>query len=284
MSGQTTPQTIIAQMEGLPDDFTIEALNASLTAAEIEALTGGDDPVFVPEVAEADTAAVVQVQIDALPEVKLQVAPDTTEAAAFLSSIKDRITALNAQRDDGELTDQEFIDHQAQIIEAAAEARSIVRQAEAVITSNSASTAEAWFSRLNVYHEAHPYLAQPDYIDGWDATLKQVNSDSEYRALPDERRIELAHKLFASRYEALNGKPLPASLSPAEQKQQIERRTDPRPDAPVTLANLSSAAEQDLDDGTFAAIDREMAKDPIRAEAMVAALSGERRERYLSQL
>lgn len=69
---------------------------------------------------------------------------------------------------------------------------------------------------------------------------------------------------------------------PQPQPQKLQARTDPRPEAPITLATMSAVAENSPDDGTFAAIDRMYGTDPLKAEAMLARLSAEQQDAFLN--
>lgn len=273
---QAAPPTVtLAALGDLPDDFTLESLQETLTEAEIAALQIGDDALIVPvppDETPADEPPAPQVET---PPVQMAPPPDTREAEAIVQAANAKLDDLMEQYDNGELTRDEWREQQRAIIAQQAAAQAQINEAQRVITQNATQTREAWFSAVDAYQSQHDYLGQPEHFDAWDSALKSVNSTAAYRNLPAERRIELAHGLYAQHYRAVTGNDLPsqpgAKAAAAKQADPAapQRRTDPRPDAPVTLAQFSAAAENDLDNGTLAAILRE--KDPLKAEAMLAA-------------
>lgn len=277
------PTLTVAPLDGLPDDFTLDALTGTLTEAEIEALKGGDDPVLVEPVAPEPEPVAAEPE-PAPPAVQM---PDTREAEAVVQRMESEIAKLAEAYDDGDLTRDEWLAQQRTLIAQQAAAQAQIAQAQQVVQQQSNAIAERWFAELDAYHATNPELASPDVLPMWDAALKSVNSNAAYQALPNATRMNLAHQMLNAHLIATTGKGLssapaaPAAM-PKPQPQKLEARTDPRPDAPITLATMSAVAENSPDDGTFAAIDRMYSTDPLKAEAMLARLSAEQQDAFLN--
>lgn len=278
------PALTVAPLDGLPDDFTLDALTGTLTEAEIEALKGGDDPVLVEPVAPAPEPVAPASEPEPVPEVQV---PDTREAEAVVQQMEAEIAKLAEAYDDGDLTRDEWLTQQRTLIAQQAAAQAQIAQAQQVIQQQSNAIAERWFAELDAYHATNPELNTPDVLPMWDAALKSVNSNAAYQALPNATRMNLAHQMLNAHLIATTGKGLSSSPAapaamPQPQPQELQARTDPRPEAPITLAGMSAVAENSPDDGTFAAIDRMYSTDPLKAEAMLSRLSAEQQDAFLN--
>lgn len=273
-----TPTQVIAAIDGLPDDFTLDDITAHLTEVEVEALSAGDDPV-ITAAQPAPEAAPVPV----VPAPQMQAPPDTSAAEAALATLDTKLDAIQSQYDDGEMTAADFRAQTRAIIAEQAAAQAQINAAQTVVQANTQQVHQTWFAAVDAYHAAHPYLAQPEHIDAWDAALRAVNSVPDYVKMPEARRLELAHNQYAAHFKAINGTDLPSAPGkPMAADPKLKPRTDPREEAPMTLADFSSAAGNDVDDGAFAAIDRMMSINPIKAEEMLNALPYAQKEAYFA--
>lgn len=286
------------QAQQIPEEFSLSELQAHLTEAEIKALKVGDEPLLQdaepepePEPATADvtpTSTTPQVQAQqtpAIPEV-----PDTTEAEAQIARVGDEIEALLEQYDNAEITREQFQKKQAELIKAQAAAQSQIASAEQIATSAAEQRKAAWFASLEAFkvqNEAQAALLWSNqHLSGWDAALRAVTANQAYSNMPFERQIGLAYDLYAAEVKAMTGAALPSlgGATPPQgqaEAQQPGRRTDPRPDPVQTLAGLNGASEALVTDGSFAAIDRMMDVDPIKAERMLQALPPDKYEAYM---
>jgi hypothetical protein len=272
---------------GLPDAFSMDDLKAFLDEGEIAALTNGDESVLAdielaedePPAAAPQQAQEPQPQAQA-PQVQL---PDVAAAQAAIEDANAKLAALTEKYDDGELTRAEWQTQQAALIQQQASALAKIELAQTLMNQQQESRAQTWFTKLEAYHAAHPELASDAHIDGWDAALRSVTGAPAYANLPMEKQMELAHRLYADHVEVTTGQSLsrPASAKPAAKQAPTGPRDDPRPEAPRTLTGMSGLESAPVDDGTFAAIDRMMDKDPDRAEQMVRALPEHLQAAYL---
>lgn len=274
---------------GLPDAFSMDDLKSFLDEGEIAALTDGDDSVLAaietqqpqPEVAAPTTATPEPVPQQQAPTMPL---PDVQAAQQAITDADAALAALTQKYDDGDLTRAEWDAEQAALVASKAGAMAQIQMAQAVMAQQQQARAQTWYAKLDAYHAQHPDLASDAHIDGWDSALRSVTGSQAYSGLPMEKQIELAHRLYADHIEVTTGQAIsrPTSAQPRAKPAQDGPRTDPRPEPPRTLTGLSGAEPgADADDGTFAAIDRMMAVDPERAEAMLSRLPPERQSAYL---
>lgn len=275
--------------DNVPEDFTLDSLKASsFTEAELEALTGGDDPLTdAAPVAEAEAeveapAAVTPPVVQAPPPVQI---PDTTQAEATIAKVDADLEALTAKYDEGELTRAEFLEQQRVLAQQGAAAQVQIETAQRIIT-DAANQRRATFATLLDQYKAqgNELLWSPEHVNGWDQALQAVTGNRAYMNLPLDRQIQLAHDMYAANVKAITGQAIPgskAAAAAAAQDPAPGRRTDPRPDPVQTLGGFNGDTNASMDDGTFAAIDRKMMVDPIAAEKMLQRLPADQQEEYL---
>lgn len=314
----TSPNAPGLTDDDIPMEFTLDGLRAIFTDEEIEALNEGDDPILPgvdltakrdpegeadelllddePPAAKTDPepanpAPVVVDQPD--PEPPAPIPVNVTEHRATVDALDTKIADLQEKYDDGELTSIEWRDQLAALVKEQAAAQAALTQAEAIMADmapKQEAYRQAWFAKVSAYQDQHAYLASPEHYDAWDAALKMVNTNGAYAKLNITQRIEQAHRIYAAHYEGVEGKSLPTKpgLTAAEKKAEAEKPTGPRkdarPEAPMTLANLTNAADNGIEDGRFAQIDRIMDSDPLKAEKMIAALSDADRFEYFNNV
>lgn len=297
--------------DDIPEVFTLASLREHFTDDEIAEMNEGDDPIL-PDAdltvkapanddglddpgGEADddleliekTAPVVADE----PDPVLPAMIDTSAAEATVAELDAKIDLLQTQYDDGDLTAAEWKVQLSTLVKDQAVAQAALNAAGQQAEQGFAAYRESWFARVTDYQAKHAYLAEPEHYDNWDAALKMVNTNTAYQALNMAQKIEQAHRIYAAHYQGVEGKQLPTQpVLTARQKaevkadaDQIKLRTDQRPDAPRTLADLTNASDSNsMEDGRFAQIDRIADQDPVKSEALYAAMSEADQQAYLA--
>lgn len=299
----TTPSAPTLTADDIPEVFTLDGLKQYFSDEEIAAMNEGDDPIIpegegrsaappanpddpdlddLDEVAQAPSAPApaAEAEQDPPPPVNLKFFED--KVAALDAQIED----LQAQYDDGDLTSAEWRKALNETIEAKAQAQIALNQAASAPATPIEDYQAVWFGKVEAYRAQHPYLHEPEHFGAWDAALKMVNTNGAYQQMTMSQKIEQAHRIYAAHYEGLEGKALPTNpgLSTAQKKAAAVPgpRTDPRPDAPLTLATLTNASDGELEDGRFAQIDRISDQDPIKGEKLFSAMSEADQIAYLN--
>lgn len=286
----------------IPEDFNLDDMKAHLSEAEIAAMSEGDDPLLsiaadgteslieeLPPAAAPDaTPPAAQKATPPAQQVQYQAIPSTAEAQAAIAQLDEALNTLTERYDMGEIDRAEMVAEQKRIAQEQARAQMQIEQAGAVAQQNQAARVQAWESNLNDFRtkNAADFLWDDKHLPAWDSALKSVNKDYG-DALPYDRQIELAYDLLSSHMKATSGTGLPAlaggkaSANPAPKKG--EPRTDER-EAVTTLAGFNADTTANITDGTFAAIDRMMEKDPIAAEKMLMRLPPDQQTAYLESV
>lgn len=285
----------------IPEDFNLDDMKAHLSEAEIAAISEGDDPVLsvsedgtmayldAPAPAAEEPAAPTQPAApaqEAAQPVQYQPVPPTTEAQAAIAQLDEALNTLAEKYDMGEIDRAEMMAEQKRIAQEQARAQLQIEQANQIAQQNHSARLKAWNDAQATFYTANDasFLLAEQNIGAWDSALKSVNG--QYGdTLSFDRQIELAYELLSSHVKASTGKPLPAlkagAANPAAKKG--EPRTDER-EAPTTLAGFNSDTTATITDGTFAAIDRMMEKDPIAAEKMLMRLPADQQAAYLENV
>jgi hypothetical protein len=259
---------------------------------EDTAAAGVDPEATVPAAAVPPLVDVPPVVMQE-PDPPAPVAVDVTAHKATVDALDGKIETLQQQYDDGDLTAAEWREQLNTLVKEQAAAQAALTTAEAQMAEmapKAEAYRDAWFSKVTAYQEQHAYLQEPEHYDNWDASLRMVNTNAAYANLTMAQRIEQAHRIYDAHYQGLEGKPLPTrpGMTTAQKKAEAEKpaipdpRTDPRPEAPTTLAGLTNAGDNGIEDGRFAQIDRIADTDPLAAERMVASLSDADRAAYLN--
>lgn len=282
------------KLDDFPEDFTLEDLKRGLTPQEVEAIQADPevalaDPSATPAPAAAEaTPAPAAQPAQVQPEPPKIVVPDTTEAAAKIEKADADLAAVAERYDAGELTKAEMIEAQKAIIAEQAKAQMVIEQAQQATQQIQQTVEQQWYATGNAFKAAgNEILWSPEHIRGWDQALRTVSGTPDYQNLPMDRQYELARDFYAADYKARTGQALPVTAktpAPAANPDAppTAPRTDPR-DPPVqTLGGINGDATSMVTDGTFAAIDRMMDEDPIKAEAMIAALTPNQREAFFA--
>lgn len=280
----------------IPLDFTLESLATStLSKAEIDAMTSGDDPVFATPPAEAQASAAPPEPMaaptpapapQATPQPQL---PDTTQAEAIIAKVDADLEALALKYDDGELTRAEWMAQQKALVQQQAAAQVTIEKAQSIVTDVRTQRLETFNGLLNAY-KAQPdnaILWSQEHIGGWDAALRAVTGNPAYADLPLDRQISLAHDFYSANVKAMTGNALPrarveaGTATPAAPAAKPGPRQEPRPEPVQTLAALNGDTAASITDGTFAAIDRQAEVSPFTAEEMFARMTPQQQRDYL---
>lgn len=242
------------------------------------------------EEAEADTEPDTEAEAEAEPVLDLK---DSSAAQKVLDSYDDDLSAINDLYEEGELTSAEMRGKIKDLNTAHLKAQREVEAAERHNADQQAAYQDAWYGKTAAYMEAHPeFSAQTPIaklgghsaLQVFDQSLKFVNGDDRYAGMAMGDRIAEAAKIANAYVKQQTGSALTAPVQTREPGQQTKAaakggpRTDPRPEPPQTLANVSAATEESIVDGKFAAIDR---AGIMEAESMIARLTPAEREAYL---
>ncbi|MFG6524485.1 hypothetical protein [Sulfitobacter sp. M23508] len=261
--------------------------------------TGEDDAAAQQAAADAQKAAddAAAAEKDAEPaeveDPQMPQIPDTTEAEAKLAEADQELEALLTKYDDGELTSEEYREQQKAIIAQQTQAQAAIAQAENVVQNAAQQQQQHWFNRLEAYKKSAPDLWSEDHLAGWDRQLRAVTGNQAYADLSRDAQIKMAHRLYAAEYEARNGTPLeiapPAAKGEAKAEdkgpeEKLEVKKGEKPKAPQTLADFNSDTSAEVEDSRFAAIDRQIMKDPIGAENAFDSMTPEQQERFLEEV
>jgi hypothetical protein len=266
----------------IPEEFTLEGLQASLTDEEIAALTGEDNileaaPEAEPEMPEiAEIAAIVYAEV-----------PSTASAEQKILDVEAKLLALEGQYEEGEVTKPEKLAIQAALIKDQARAQVEIERAAFVVNQNVQTRRSLYSTALDEHKKAFPFLWDEGTVAGWDRHLKLVTGNSAYEHIPMAQRINLAHEMLATEMRATSGKSIAgpaAGNKPAIQADDQRKgpRQDRREDPVTTLAGLNGDPSNEITNGTFGAIDREMASNPMGAEGMAKTLTHAQREAWLN--
>lgn len=216
-----------------------------------------------PEDAPQDDAAAPDPDLAALLDLKRPepVVP-ARDFAAEQQAVQQQLKDLRAQYDDGDLTEDEFNTQQGTLTDRLVDLRADQRAAANTPQPEFEAFRDGWFKLVDAHLKANPNLrADPEVLEGFDAILKQVSGDPRLNRLPAVEQIEIAHRRLDEAYLVARGERMPGMVSlrtakaaapapkPQEKPAQAKQdgpRTDPRPDAPVTLAGISGAQNASL--------------------------------------
>lgn len=277
-----------------PNVFTLDQLVDALTPAEIEALKEEDLVAAEPEVPAADDpvadaqrtvdevtqAAQAAQQEQAEPSVPS--APQTGEIEAQIAAYDAKLDELATKYEDGDLAFADFTAQQRALAKEQAALEVQLDQARESVSSAQQTWEQAWYAKVDAHMSQYPELQQGDAMAGFDRALRAVTADQTYAQLTMQQKIDLAHRNLANELAITKGVKIGIPGAESMQEKRQGPRTDARDDAPITLAGINGAPASNVDDGTFAHIERLMETDPIKAEKAVAALSDEQRNAFLN--
>lgn len=299
-------------LAGLPEDFTLESLQATFSPDEIARMRQGDDPILPPleaPVAEPVPAPEPVPVVEAVPvpvEAPVEVPtfsfatttvlpvpakPDLSQHVATIATLDTQIAALRTKLSDGEMTEAEVLDQQTALVTQRTTLDVQARLAQQAYDAGMTQVRAAWVPLVTAFQQANPHLTAPEHFSGWDASLKAVNENPTLRSMSMERRIELAAQNYAASHKSATGKDLVAAAAPAPAAVPVPPaaadpaptqapppvtpgpRTDQRPDPVQTLAGFTAADTNSTDGTRFGHIHAMAARgDSLAAEAAIAAL------------
>lgn len=258
--------------------------------AEPEAKTEPEPETPAEPEPDADVAALLDLKRPELP-------PQVASTAAEQADVRKQLSDLRTTFLDGEMTQDEFDQQQEALTDKLADLRATERVAAQAVQPDMEAFREGWFKLVDQHMTANPILRDdPEVMEGFDAILKDVTADPTLRALPAVDQIEIAHSRLAAAYLVARKEHMPGIVSlrnrtgapakPAQPQQQAPAkptgpRTDPRPEAPVTLAGISGAqAEGGITGDPVIAEVRAIINsgNTTAAEAALARLSPAQRE------
>ncbi len=300
------PEAAAAEpLPGDPDAAPGVGAGAAETAEAAAQAAAAAAQAATPEQAVADPAPAPATEVEQQPEdpfaaltaPELAAPVDVTAHEATIQQVEKDLVSLVGDYDDGEITQDEFVQKQNEIIERKMAAQTAIQDAAGVAESNTQAVQQHWYGTLDIYKGlGTEALWSPEHLQAWDRHLRAVSGNSGYAALELNKQVEMAHRLYAAEYEATNGKPLGIPVpgqaaaptpkvdddpQPANGQEKHKVRDDQRPDAPTTLGGINSDTQAEVEDSVFASVDRTIMKDPIRAEEMVASLNDEQMARFL---
>jgi hypothetical protein len=262
-------------------------------------VTDGDEPDIAEQTAaepapaaESEPAPVVAPVVAPVEDVadpKMPEIPDTTEAEAYVTKSKEQLKELLDKYDQGDLTQEEYGDQQNFIISEQARAQAAITAAASVADQAATDQQKHWYGRLEAYKATAPDLWNDEHKPGWDRQLREVTGNKAYADLSRDGQIKMAHSLYSAEYEARNGKAL-AMTPKADAKvdkgpeDKLEVKTGEKPKAPQTLADFNSDTGADVEDSHFAAVDKQIMRDPLGAEKSFASMTEEQQDRYLEEV
>ncbi|MGN7869554.1 gas vesicle protein GvpG [Paracoccus sp. 22332] len=219
-----------------------------------------------PEDAPRDDTAAPDPDLDALLDLKRPepVVP-ARDFASEQQAVQQQLKDLQKQYDDGDLTEDEFDAQKGTLTDQLVDLRADQRVAANTPQPEFETFRDGWFKLVDQHMTANPAIsADPEVLEAFDAILKQVSGDPTLNRLPAVDQIEIAHRRLDDAYLVNRGERMPGMVSlrtakaapapapapkaqdkPAQAKQDGPR-TDPRPDAPVTLAGISGAQNASL--------------------------------------
>ncbi|MDB6178997.1 hypothetical protein PAF17_16010 [Paracoccus sp. Z330] len=224
---------------------------------------------------------------------------DASDHQKVIDEFDDRLTEINDAYDDGELTSAEMREKIKDLNKEYATAQREVGDIERHNERQEEEYRSAWFSKTDAFMQQHPEYAGKEKIDGvdgsamevFDQSLRFVTGNANYQSMTMDQKIREAAKIADAYVEQQTGKKLtdPAPKQDVGKDGGKAKEADtetigdgpkrgPRPEAPRTLANVTTATDNEITDGRFAAVDR---ADGLEAEREISRMSEAEREAYL---
>lgn len=256
-------------------------------AADDDEEGAADDDDAGEDDAQADDPQDDQ-QADQTPDPVLTLT-DTTDLQKKIDQFDTALEELQSQYDDAELTNGEFRERLKALTTEQAKVQAELDRATERNQQAQTEYAAVWFQKVDQFVQGRPELMDHTPIPGlpenasafrvWDESLKYVNTDPAFASMGMQERIDAAANMVNIYIEQNTGKPLASAPDKAKGKAKPGPRKDPRPDPVRTLAGVTAASDNDVQDSRFAALDR---MDPLEAEAALDRMSKAEREKYLA--
>lgn len=224
-------------------------------------------------------------QDDQEQEEQLEKAPAPLFTAELPEDIEAKRTEIDGkedtlveQFDNGDITFAEYNKQIRTLNNERAALDRIELKAEMAREAQQAQIDNQWQGALNTFLAEHPEIDLTNEIHhaAFDKLLRQHTAGvMEKGGLPGLREIKKAHGDFIKTFNIQSDKP-----APKEQKQEKQTAKPPKHrEVPPNLGKVPAAANADMDDGRFAALDK---LPPDKFEAAFAKLSEADRNAYLS--
>lgn len=198
--------------------------------------------------------------------------PEDIEAKR--TEIDGKEDALVEQFDNGDITFAEYNKQIRTLNNERAALERIELKAEMAREAQQAQIDNQWQGALNTFLAEHPEidLSNEFHHAAFDKLLRQHTAGvMEKGGLPGLREIKKAHGDFVKTFNLQSNKPAP--------KEKQTAKTPKHREVPPNLGKIPAAANADMDDGRFAALDK---LPPDKFEAAFAKLSEADRNAYLS--
>lgn len=258
-----------------------------------DAAANDDKPGAEDDQKGDDTDTGAQAQPDPVRDLK-----NAEDAQKVLDSFDDDLAALQDAYDDGEMTSQELREKTKELNSAQLKAQREVDEVERHNADQQKAYETAWYGKTDAFMANNPALADKTPIPGmngvsginvFDQALRHVTGTPAFADMTMDQKIAAAADIADSYVEQQTGKKLrvaakpdPATENKGKQKDAGKTQDGPkqgkRPEPPTTLANVTAATDNEIEDGRFAAIDRATG---LEAEDMLARMSDAEREAYL---
>lgn len=220
-------------------------------------------------------------QDDQEQEEQLEKAPAPLFTAELPEDIEAKRTEIDGkedtlveQFDNGDITFAEYNKQIRTLNNERAALERIELKAEMAREAQQAQIDNQWQGALNTFLEEHPEidLSNEFHHAAFDKLLRQHTAGvMEKGGLPGLREIKKAHGDFVKTFNLQSNKPAP--------KEKQTAKTPKYREVPPNLGKVPAAANADMDDGRFAALDK---LPPDKFEAAFAKLSEADRNAYLS--
>jgi hypothetical protein len=256
--------------ESVEESVDVDAEMEGLTEQERVALKEEPEPKTNEEVNTDEEKQTPEASAAQTPKPLLN-AVDTENTEEQLKSIYDQKKTLVTQFDDGDLTAAEY---QSQLDRINKQERDIERQQfKSSIANEMAENQQRvhWESTVNTFLDAHPeYRGSEVKYQTLDAVVRKVAQEDENSGLTGKEILHKAHERILSEFGGLN----PATQSNAKKTAQT---------IPPTLGGVPAAENADIGQNPkYRQLDNLMEKDPVAFERVLAGLSEDEQNAYLS--
>lgn len=191
---------------------------------------------------------------------------------------KERVTAnetamdeLAQKYEDGDISFAEYNKGMRKLNETAMDLRELKMRAEISDTSTSNALQERWDAAMGTFLEAHPEaISTPVRQNAFDQILREITAPvMQAGGMPGRAEIDKAYKRLA---EEFGFAATTTTTEPVKGKKENK--------VPPTLGAVPAAAQNDVDDGKWAHLDRLAESDPAAYEAAMLKMSDAEREEY----
>lgn len=227
---------------------------------------------------------------------------DVSEDETIVENAKEQRKELRRKYSEGEMTDDELDEGLEELTEKVADAKFRIREAKAVEQASANEYANAWYGRVNGFMEQNPAFSDNtprqelqghSALQLFDVCLRHVTDPQkapQFAHLTQAQKLAEGAKLAKAEFKRITGQDMavptktkaeePAPKAEPKPKEKVKDKAtdDPRPKPVQTLADVTSASENEITDGQFAALDRANGLD---AEREFGRMTPDQQEAYL---